>query len=291
MQHSPQPPPQVSPNTSSPTLHSPSSPDTSPTTPTTTKRGVRFVEDGKEDQVPLAYVLRTKKKREEKAKFLREQQERRAWEEEKRKQDLERMQREKERREWEKERKIWEKEKKAIEDERKARLYTEEVAAARKRRETARAGVGGTHVPSSSSMASVSAREPDSRSLRESKKYSRPVYNWPQNSRRQASEPSPHNESSGNNSRPPSIAGQGLIRHSRPLSVYSAHTLSSAKDLRLRKGSGSLSGKRASMDRSSSQRPVSERAATYPSGDDWLWLEGRKTQTNQTTTKQMRRES
>jgi len=104
------------------------------------KRGVRFAEDGKEDQVPLAYVQRIKKQREEKAQFLREERERREWEEERERQERERMERDRERREWERERKAWEMEKKAMEEERKARLYAEEVAAARLRRENACAG-------------------------------------------------------------------------------------------------------------------------------------------------------
>lgn len=41
------------------------------------KRGVRFAEDEKEDVIPLGYVLRMKRKREEKAKFLRAEHDRR----------------------------------------------------------------------------------------------------------------------------------------------------------------------------------------------------------------------
>src|SRR6202022_3150997 len=58
------------------------------------KRGVRFAEDDKEDQIPLGYVLRIRKRREEKAKFLQEEKERRAFEQERARQDEERAQRE-----------------------------------------------------------------------------------------------------------------------------------------------------------------------------------------------------
>jgi hypothetical protein len=256
--HSLQVSPASSPNI--PSQLAPSNPDPPPAT--TVKRGVRFVDDGKEDQVPLAYVMRIKKSREEKARFLREEQERRAWEEERRKRDLERLEREKERREWEKEKKAWEKEKKAIEDERKARLYAEEVAAARLRRESVRAGGNGALLSSSSSLV---GREPDNRSQRETKRYSRPVYDSMQNSRRQASEasvPQLHNESRAN-TRPPSVGG-GSVRQSRPPSVYSVHTLSSAEDIRQREGSSG--GKRTSMSLHPPQRPVSDRSSTYPIG-------------------------
>jgi hypothetical protein len=108
------------------------------------KRGVRFAEDEKEDVIPLGYVLRMKRNREEKARFLRAEHDRRALEEQSAKLEEQRRIQEAERIEWEKERKAWEKEKKAME-ERKQRMYTEEVVAARLRREAAR--VGG--VPSS----------------------------------------------------------------------------------------------------------------------------------------------
>ncbi|KAG6821628.1 hypothetical protein H0H93_000137 [Arthromyces matolae] len=104
------------------------------------KRGVRFADDGKEDVIPLGYVLRMKKKREEKAKFLKAEQDRRLLEEEGRRYEEERRRREIERAEWERERKAWEKEKRAMEEERRQRKYAEEVVAARLRRESQRAG-------------------------------------------------------------------------------------------------------------------------------------------------------
>ncbi|KIJ70045.1 hypothetical protein HYDPIDRAFT_23193 [Hydnomerulius pinastri MD-312] len=45
------------------------------------RRGVRFADDdGKDDQIPLGYVLRIRKNKEQKARFLREERERRAME-------------------------------------------------------------------------------------------------------------------------------------------------------------------------------------------------------------------
>ncbi|CDO75563.1 hypothetical protein BN946_scf184858.g3 [Trametes cinnabarina] len=108
------------------------------------KQGVRFVEGEKEDRpdgLPLGYVQRIKQKREEKARFLQAEHERRKHEEERRKH-------EEERRKWEEERAAWEREKRAIEEERKKKIYADELVAARSRREMgsqrkvqARAGV------------------------------------------------------------------------------------------------------------------------------------------------------
>ncbi|KAG6873761.1 hypothetical protein C0995_011580 [Termitomyces sp. Mi166 len=109
-------------------------------TDSSAKRGVRFAEDGKDDVIPLGYVLRMKKKREEKAKFLKAEQERRVLEEERMRYEEERQKRDAERAEWERERRAWEKEKRTMEEERQQRKYAEEVAAARLRRETQRAG-------------------------------------------------------------------------------------------------------------------------------------------------------
>ena len=263
--------------------------DVPPVAPTiTVKRGVRFVEDDKDDVIPIGYALRMKKRREEKAKFLREQQERRVFEEERAKVEEERRRREKERNEWEKERKAWEREKKAMEDERKQRLYAEEVAAARLRRESQRAGGvpgssgvngGGLVGPSSSSM---SLREPERNRARESIRYSRPVYDSAQIPRRLASEPAVPTTTSLNslaipspgNSRPPSIAGQSpatsgsgrssSLVHSRPPSVYSSHTMSSSEEARPRESNSGI-GKHNSIASLSSGRPSSDnRASTYP---------------------------
>ncbi|KAF8897619.1 hypothetical protein BD779DRAFT_1667567 [Infundibulicybe gibba] len=254
------------------------------------KRGVRFVEDDKDDVIPIGYVLRTKKRREEKAKFLREEQQRRAFEEERARVEEERRKMDLQRSEWEAERRAWEKEKRAIEEERKQRLYAEEVAAARLRRESQRAGAvpsNGSHsggialLPPSSSTTSLRDLERNkARDSSSSNRYPRPVYDSPHIPRREASEPSmpthaaaatsnsnsPHSSSPAS-SRPPSIAGQPPIPsgsgrnssqvHSRPPSVYS----SSSEDIR-------SAGKRNSMASQSysSHRNIysQERSLAYP---------------------------
>ena len=67
-------------NTPSP-ARQPSEPTTSGSAATNDpvpKRGVRFADDdGKDDQIPLGYVLRIRKNKEQKARFLREERERR----------------------------------------------------------------------------------------------------------------------------------------------------------------------------------------------------------------------
>ncbi|KAK0468240.1 uncharacterized protein EV420DRAFT_453215 [Desarmillaria tabescens] len=126
-----------------------------PSSSTPIKRGVRFAEDGKEDQIPIGYVMRMKKQREAKAKFLREQQEKRQFEEEKARVEEERRKREQERIEWEKERQAWEKEKRAMEEERRKKLYAEELAAARVRRENQRHGGSSRAISNSSSYTSL----------------------------------------------------------------------------------------------------------------------------------------
>ncbi|GLB33897.1 hypothetical protein LshimejAT787_0107810 [Lyophyllum shimeji] len=104
------------------------------------KRGVRFAEDDKDDVIPIGYVLRMKKRREEKARFLQAEQQRRQLAEERRRIEAERRRRDAERAAWEAERRAWEEEKRAMEEERRLRKYAEEVAAARLRRESQRAG-------------------------------------------------------------------------------------------------------------------------------------------------------
>ena len=132
-------PPLASPTNSPPPILSPqSSPSAAPPLKPALKQGVRFVEGEKEDRdehVPLGYVMRIKQKREEKARFLQAERQRRQHEEARRKH-------EEEKRKWEEERVAWEKEKRAMEEERKKRLYAEEVTAARTRRESQRVGFG-----------------------------------------------------------------------------------------------------------------------------------------------------
>jgi hypothetical protein len=275
MQHGPVSP-QVSPASSSgaATAADQSSTDAGPAShdsanppePPSVKRGVRFAEDDKDNTIPLGYVLRMKQRREQKAKFLQAEKERREFEAEKRRVETERRQREAERQEWEKERKIWEREKKAMEEERKQRLYAEEVAAARTRRESQRAG---HHVPSSSSLNVPSPRaDPDHSDTR---RYQRPVYDTMTMPRRHTSEPAPwagftpsNAGSSTGSSRAPSIntftpSSGGSLRNSRPPSMYSAH--SSMEDLRLRDGSAN-STSRSSF--ASLPRTAPDRAISYP---------------------------
>lgn len=134
-EHNPPAPPPVS-----ATQPAPPAVPTSTETDTSVKRGVRFAEDGKDDVIPLGYVLRMKKKREEKAKFLRAEQERRLLDDERMRHEEERRRRDAERAEWERERRAWEKEKRLMEEERRQRKYAEEVLATRLRRESQRAG-------------------------------------------------------------------------------------------------------------------------------------------------------
>ncbi|EEB90023.1 hypothetical protein MPER_11827, partial [Moniliophthora perniciosa FA553] len=144
------------------------------------KRGVRFAEDEKEDNIPIGYVMRIRKQKEEKARFLREEKERRQFEEEKRKVEEERRRRDQERIEWEKERKAWERERKVIEEERKSRLYAEEIIASRQRAEGNRTG---TRIATGSSS---SLRDAPERPAQDFRRYSRlPFDSAPQASRNQ----------------------------------------------------------------------------------------------------------
>jgi hypothetical protein len=231
---------------------------------TSTKRGVRFAEDDKDDQIPLGYVLRMKKRREEKVKFLQEEKERRAFEEERLKVERERRKHEAERREWEKEKKAWEREKRAMEEERRQKLYAEEVAAARRRRESQRGGTLGTSTSSSSLSGEL-----DPQRTRHSKKYSRPTYD---SSRSRTSSdlaiqysgsepPSPNTEWSP--SRAPSNSGSSHLRsrnNSRPPSIHSNF---STEDV---EAGGEGRGKRSSIGSVSSSRRKPDRASSWSSG-------------------------
>ena len=199
------------------------------------KRGVRFAEDDKEDQIPLGYILRVKKKREDRAKFLQEEKERRIFEEERARQEEERLRREAERREWEDENKAWEREKKAMEEERRQRQYAEEVAAVRVRREASRSGF----------YVRPPLHETGPSRSREAKTAQSTLV-IPHIPRRHTSEPgiatgirgSPYAESPAS-SNPPSVNGGSPAASgyfsSRPPSINSANTtLSSAEDLQHR---------------------------------------------------------
>jgi len=123
-----------------PPLHSSPSPvSPSPTLPINViprakrvRSSVRFDVEEKEDKdehVPLGQIMRIKRGREERAKFLELEKERRALEEE-------RLKHEAEKKRWEQEKRAWEAERKVDEEEKKKRLYQQEVIAARKRRES-----------------------------------------------------------------------------------------------------------------------------------------------------------
>ncbi|KAI0318705.1 hypothetical protein OF83DRAFT_1114529 [Amylostereum chailletii] len=181
----------------------------SPTAPDSagTKRGVRFAENiDKEDQVPLGYVMRVQKKREEKARFLREERERRRQEEDRLKFEAERQQ-------WEEERRAWDKEKRAMDEERKRKQYSEELAAARARREIQHA------LPSSSSVREARRNARDA--------YSRPAY-----------DDRKHSEASSQHSTRPRLETSGSshqdntksVNGSRPPSTFSTHSISSTED-------------------------------------------------------------
>ncbi|KAH9977774.1 hypothetical protein BGW80DRAFT_775582 [Lactifluus volemus] len=185
----------------------------SPSTVPTSRRGVRFADSvDKEDQVPLGYVLRHRKRREEKALFLRREQERRQHEEERQRHEAERQQ-------WEQEKRQWQKERRAVEEAKRQKQYAEEITAARTRRE------------SSYALPSSQPREQDGR-LRES--YSRPSYDpRRQTSSPQVSLPRSRNDSSSS-SKPGSVppSETAIPLNSRPGSMHSM----SSDDIHTRAG-------------------------------------------------------
>jgi len=207
--------------------------------PSSSRRGVRFAENvDKEDQVPLGYILRHRKRRDEKTLFLQREQERREHEEEKLRHEAERQQ-------WEKEKRQWQKEKRVIDGAKRQKQYAEEITAARVRREALNA------------LPSAQAR-PQDRKAHEA--YSRPSYD----PRRQAESPSyphaprPRNDSPSSSRRgtllPPESAGS---QTSRPIST---HSVASSEDVRTRI---SRNSRRGSMISESSQRSVASPVITY----------------------------
>lgn len=95
------------------------------------QRGVHFIDDDKEDVVPLGYILRQKQARQAKAIFLKAEADRRA-QQEKHRLETERLHRVNELKARER--------KKKIDDEKAQCSYAEQVVAARIRSESARAG-------------------------------------------------------------------------------------------------------------------------------------------------------
>ncbi|KAF8238764.1 hypothetical protein L208DRAFT_208350 [Tricholoma matsutake] len=251
------------------------------------KRGVRFAEDEKEDVIPLGYVLRMKRKREEKAKFLRAEHDRRVLEEQRARLEEERRIQEAERTELEKERKAWERERKA-QEERKQRMYQEEVIAARLRREAARVGgvsssnngtgsslIGpeGGPFPSSASS-TTSLRDPERNRLpqptpqtRDSSRQKGTMYDLAQ-SLASASPPTPRRPASERNL-PMITTTSGSIAHSPPSSSPGSSRSPSVRDGHSTPSliaSGSGSGTRppsmySSVELSSSEDVRQQRAA------------------------------
>ncbi|KAF8621657.1 hypothetical protein AX15_007671 [Amanita polypyramis BW_CC] len=227
------------------------------------RRGVHFAEE--DDTLPL-HIVRMKRKREEKARFLRSENRRRELEarqtlkvanEERKRRELEQMEREKALQE-----------KKAKEEERKQDSYLEQVAATRLRREANRAGASGgtaSAVATTSSLASL--RDSDySSKFREVRHRSGPVYDVPPVSRSASSNPGTPAHSSSGSSRSPSVTGQptassGEKRSSiRSASQYLTHP------------SGDLPfGARNRRDSAASltHRPPALRNSTYP-----MWTGG-----------------
>ncbi|KAI0750707.1 hypothetical protein C8Q80DRAFT_1217669 [Daedaleopsis nitida] len=220
------------------------------------KQSVRFAEEEKEDQIPLGYVMRIKQKREEKVRFLQEERERRKHEEERRRH-------EEEKRKWEDERATWDREKRAMEEERKKRLYAEEVAAARSRRESQRFGFGVTTGDGLATGQWDRGERPRPERIVSSPLYTRPAYDpaahsgMPrQNSDSSLALPKASRQGSGsgsgsaspNDSRPNSVYGSGSAVGSRPPSMHSGVPTpsSSQPDIRIRdhrmSGSGSRRG-------------------------------------------------
>ncbi|KAG2367300.1 hypothetical protein BDR07DRAFT_1393611 [Suillus spraguei] len=203
-----------------------------PTPAPAVKRGVRFAEDGKDDQIPLGHVLRIKKKREEKARFLREEREKRELKEERRALGDRRMREEERRlqeaqlREQEEEHKARELHRKRIEEERRQKNFTSELQASRTRREASRAG----HISSSPSL--VRDIERDRSASRDARTSGSP------STRQQTTDlkVSPANLSPYDGSPASSMPATPGSQHSfsRPPSVYSTYT--SSDDARGRDG-------------------------------------------------------
>ena len=213
------------------------------------RSSVRFDVEEKQDKdehVPLAHIARIKRGREERAKFLGLEKERRALEED-------RLKHEAEKRRWEQEKRAWEAERKAEEEEKKKRLYQQEVIAARKRREsqTFKLGSSPTDLP-----------EIGSQSSRRQGTYSRPVYDFHQ---RQSSDgPSPvvsHHPSrndSYNSLR--GISKPQSLRSAPPPSPKSSGSTSSIED------ATKIRARRVSMFSETPQLPMLMQPYGYPWG-------------------------
>ena len=219
----------------------------SPAPKTTVKRIVRFAEEDDDDGIPL-HLVRMKKKREDKANFLRLEQLKRAMEEdeERKRQDQEALERERRRLAKEKEKREMDK-----------ALYAETIAATRLRREGHRAGTilpsnttnSSNPLATSSSSASLGNSERN-KPLTDSRKLSsKPPFDPSSSSlsipRRDNSEPAHYHyqsDSSPGSSRSPSINHSSMSPNhlSPPPSMYSAPT-SSSEEVRQQRSSKRIS--------------------------------------------------
>jgi hypothetical protein len=208
-------------------------------TASSSRRGVRFADSvDKEDQVPLGYILRHRKRREEKALFLQREQERRKHEEERQKHEAERQQ-------WEQEKRQWQKERRAAGEAKRQKQYAEEITAARARRESFYT------LPSSQT-----AKEQDSRPRQV---YSRPTYDPRRQTEYSSQAPLPRSwNDSSSSSKPGSLprSESASPLASRPVSMHSM----SAEDVRTHVSKNS---KRASMISESSQRSMASPMFAY----------------------------
>jgi hypothetical protein len=214
----------------------------SPAPKTTVKRIVRFAEEDDDDGIPL-HMVRMKKKREDKANFLRLEQLKRTMEEEeeRKRQDQDALERERRRLAKEKEKKEMDK-----------ALYAETISATRLRREGHRAGTilpsntTNSFNPLATSSSSASLRNSErNKPLMDSRKLSsKPPFD-PSSSlsipRRDNSDPAYYHDqsdSSPGSSRPPSINHSSLSPNhlSPPPSMYSAPA-SSSEEVRQQRSS------------------------------------------------------
>ena len=252
-----------------------------PAQKTTVKRVVRFAEDDEDDGIPL-HMIRMKKKREEKAKFLRLEQLKRTIEQEQEQKLLEQERRLKEQERKLKELELLERERRRLAKEKEKResdkgLYADAIVAARIRREGNRAGTIPSNTTNSSNLLAPS---PSFTSLRNSKRNkpltdsrkltskspfdSSPSLSLP---RRDSSDPAyyhHHSDSSPGSSRSPSVGHSPVSPNSssRPPSMYSAHT-SSSEEVRQQRGSRRNSVTPAGV-ASVSGAPSSYRRPSYP---------------------------
>ncbi|KAF8639723.1 hypothetical protein AX17_000985 [Amanita inopinata Kibby_2008] len=232
---------------------------------TLTRRGVRFAED-EDDALPL-HIVRMQRKREEKARFLRSEQRRRELEPQKALQVTEKERRRKEAEVMEREREM--QEKRAKEDEKKQRALLEQVAAARQRRESHRAGViNGSRGALPASSSSTSLRDSEHVTTpREARHRSGSMYTTSPAPRRGVATP-PHDSSSGS-SRPPSLVGHSKVNIGDkggtvgPTSTSSMHAFSSSEDVHR----GQSSRRNSTMAPGTQVRPSGGRTASYP-----MWM-------------------